>query len=92
MSSAFSPETADFSRMSAIKGLYVGKVVHKTYLRVDEKGTEAAAVTSSMVAGALPVAPQAQMIVDRPYLMALVDNRSGAILFLSTVRDPRAAK
>ena len=90
MPTAFRSDAANFTRMSDSKPLWIDSVVHKTYLRVDEKGTEAAAVTSVQTAGsAAPVSPPFQMTVDRPYLMALVDNDSGAILFLAAVRDPR---
>jgi len=92
MTDAFSRETADLGRISTSQGLFVQDVLHKTYLRVDEKGTEAAAVTSTQIgATALPVTPPVEMTVDRPYLMAIVDNDSGAVLFLAAVRDPRAA-
>ena len=92
MSQAFTPDTADFARMSDTKPLWIDSVIHKTYLRVDEKGTEAAAVTSvQMGATSAPAQPPFQMIVDRPYLMALIDNDSGTILFLAAVRDPRGA-
>ena len=93
MTDAFSRDSADFSRISTSEGLFIQDVLHKTYLRVDEKGTEAAAVTSTQIGTtAAPVNPPVQMTVDRPYLMAIVDNDSGAVLFLAAVRDPRAAQ
>ena len=92
MPNAFASDSANFSRMSAVKPLWIDDVLHKTYLRVDEKGTEAAAVTSvQMKAGMAPAQPPFQMTVDRPYLMALVDNDSGTVLFLAAVRDPRTS-
>ena len=92
MPTAFRSDAANFTRMSDSKPLWIDSVMHKTYLRVDEKGTEAAAVTSvQMGATAAPLQQPFQMTVDRPYLMALVDDDSGAILFLAAVRDPRGS-
>lgn len=91
MTKAFDVADADFGRLSDAKPLSIGSVIHKTYLRVDEKGTEAAAVTAvGMYGSAVPAQPTFLMTVDSPYLMAIVDNDSGAVLFLATIRDPRA--
>ena len=89
MRNAMSPQAAQLSRISAIP-LCVQSVLHATYLRVDEKGTEAAALTShnTMTTGVIGLPRPAEMIVDRPYLMAIVDDDSGAVLFLAAIRDP----
>ena len=71
--------------------LSISEVFHKTFLALDEKGTEAAAatavamVTSSMVIGTEPV----EVKVDRPFLFAIQHRASGACLFLGRVVDPR---
>lgn len=85
-------QVADLSRLSDVKPLWVDTVTHKTYLRVDEQGTEAAAATEGGVAAGTvsSVLEPFRMIVDQPYLMAIVDNASGAVLFLAAVNDPRA--
>ena len=90
MSDAFSTSRADFSGMTKTTPTWIDRVQHSTYLRVDEQGTEAAAATAVSV-GITAVAPHSpfQMTVDRPYLIAIVDERSGAILFLAAVQDPR---
>ncbi len=91
MTSVFDSESSDLSRLSDVEPQRIDTVRHKTYLRVDEEGTEAAAVTEVGVAAGAAMGPQTepfQMIVDRPYLMAIVDNDTGAVLFLATVHNP----
>jgi serine protease inhibitor len=76
---------ADLSRMSpAIHGIDV--VVQKTYLRVDEQGTVAAAVTG----GASVTSSPPTFTVDRPFVLAITDRATGAVLFLGSVEDPSA--
>jgi len=90
MPMAFDGGKAGFSRLTDVKPAWIGAVTHKTYLRVDEKGTEAAAATKvEMMAGSAMADPPFQMVVDSPYLIAVVDSQSGAVLFLATIRDPR---
>ena len=90
MHDAFDPDKADFSRATDVRPAWISSAKHLTYFRVDEKGTEAAAVTMIGVCGAAAPAPgHFEMDVDRPYLMAVVDDHSGAVLFLDAVRDPR---
>jgi serpin B len=87
MSSAFTPGSADFRPMSPL-ATSLEKVVHKTYVRVDEHGTEAAAVTGgSMVTSA--ILNQTVFRVDRPFAFTISDQQTGAILFLGAVTDPR---
>jgi serine protease inhibitor len=75
---------ADFSRMAP--GVFLSTVHHKTRVKVDEKGTEAAAVTGAAVAeSAAPTFP-----VDRPFLFTISDRETGTILFLGAVTDPTA--
>jgi serine protease inhibitor len=92
MGVAFAPGAADFTRMrSAPPPLYISQVRHKSFVEVDEEGTEAAAVTSveMRVTSAEPAEPP-RFIADRPFLFAIVDGETGAILFLGTVADPVA--
>ena len=91
MPQAFDPNNADFSGMSAdgSRDLFISAVRHKTWIRVDEEGTEAAAVTSvEMTATAMPM-PGMEMRFDRPFLYAVVDVESGMPLFLGVMEDPR---
>jgi serine protease inhibitor len=88
MPSAFQPYQADFSRLSPSRGreLYIDEVRQKTFVDVNEEGTEAAAVTS---VGIVPVSLPPTIRVDRPYVFALRERISGTILFLGKVVDPR---
>ena len=92
MSDPFSATRANFAGISpraTQDRLFVGGVIHKAYINVDENGTEAAAATAlSMVAGGLPQGPPAVFRADRPFLFMIRHNPSGAILFLGRVLNP----
>jgi serpin B len=93
MSSAFDPNTADFSGMDGQKDLYIGLVIHKAYIAVDEQGTEAAAATGiGMTLSAANVVEQQPIIfrADHPFLFMILDNTTGSILFFGRVDDPTA--
>jgi len=81
-------EFADFSRMSPTQGVQITDVLHRTFVRVDEEGTEAAAATAVGVGTTCVCGPE-PIFVDRPFVFALRENLSGTILFLGVVRDPR---
>ena len=74
-------------------GLHISKGTHKTYVDVDEKGTTAAAATAVIVSrmAARPSGEHFAMTVDRPFLCALRDETSGALLFVGTVYAPKSA-
>ena len=90
METAFNRSQADFSRMvstdAALTGnLYISKVDHKTFVEVNEEGTEAAAVTGIGISvTSLPP----QFTVNRPFFFAIRDNETGTLLFMGTVVDP----
>jgi serpin B len=71
--------------------LYIGWIRQKTYVDVNEEGTEAAAVTGIGFQAAVAMRPQPpfSMVVDRPFFLAIRDNQSGAMLFLGAIVDPR---
>ena len=88
MGQAFS-DAADFSAMTEDKEpICIGSVVHKTFLEVDEEGAEAAAATgvTMVYATALPTQepPRAEFHADRPFLFFILDDATGAILFMGT--------
>ncbi|MEY9904200.1 serpin B [Catenulispora sp. MAP12-49] len=94
MKSLFDPSSADLSAIPAKPGpLWVGAVVQKAHVAVDEDGTTAAAASGvTVIAGAAPGQPQqqaAEMHVDRPFLFLIRDTVTGQILFLGQVSDPR---
>lgn len=85
MQPAFDPAVADFSRIhkqARQMQLHVSQVRHKSAIEVDEKGTEAAAVTS-VVVGVTSMPPEFH--VDRPFLFAIRERHSGTILFMGKV-------
>jgi serpin B len=91
MGIAFDQRRADFSAMFADgkPGASIDEVKHKTFVEVNEEGTEAAAVTSiGMIR--MTMAPQRSfsMIVDRPFFCAIRDNQTGALLFMGAITDP----
>ncbi len=75
-------EFADFSRITPGGGIFISDVNHKTFVEVNEEGTEAAAVTSiefirSSIEPAIPV-----MRIDRPFIFVIREHQSGTILFI----------
>lgn len=88
MVDAFKPGIANFSGIANAE-LYISQVLHKTYLKVDEQGTEAAAVTSITV-GVTSVGPNDPSIfaVDHPFVFAIREADTNAILFIGKVENP----
>ncbi len=85
MSNAFDPESADFSGMVGTKELYLSAVVHKAFVKVDERGTEAGAATGGTI-GVTSLPPA--FTADRPFVFLIRDNATDAILFVGRVVDP----
>ena len=83
---------ADFSGITGAERLRIGTVVHKAYIDVDEQGTEAAAATAvGMTAlAAFRPPPPVTMVVDRPFLFAIVHTATGLPLFLGQLSRPRS--
>jgi serine protease inhibitor len=71
---------------------FISSVLQSTYWKVDEEGSEAAAVTTTGVRATAVARPEPpfQMIVDRPFFCAIEDRRSGALLFVGAIYDPAA--
>ena len=87
---AFNASQADFSGMSG-EPLYVGAVIHKAFVAVDEQGTEAAAATVVMMeAGSAPGDPPKPKLfrADRPFLFLIRHRETGAILFMGRLAKP----
>jgi serpin B len=84
---AFSMD-ADFSGMDGTRELYIGEVLHKSFITVDEAGTEAAAATAvEMQLKGAPMDP-VTVTVNRPFIFFIRDIETGAILFVGRVVDP----
>jgi serine protease inhibitor len=78
----------DFSRMTLGGGLYISKVLHDTFIQVDEEGTEAAGATVVVLNGLIPMGKETTMTVDRPFLFVIHDIYTGAILFMGKITNP----
>jgi len=88
MQVAFDSEQADFGNMCPIPPvpvIYIGDVTHKTFIEVNEEGTEAAAATS-VVVECKGIPQIVNMLVDRPFFFAVRDELTGTILFMGTVQ------
>ncbi len=92
MKKAFNPFEADLSGISTqYDDLHISDVIHKTYLKVNEEGTEAAAVTA-VVTGTTSAEPPGIPVVriDRPFILAIREHHSGSILFIGKVHVPES--
>ena len=87
MTDAFQGGIADFSGMDGTRALVIQDVIHEAFVAVDEKGTEAAAATAVIV-GRTSAPERATFKVDRPFLVLVRDNPTGAVLFLGQVMSP----
>lgn len=91
MRAAFDRGVADFTRMSALGDrLYVTRLQQKTFVSVDEEGTEASAATLTAI-GFTSLPQTMQMVVDHPYLFVIRERLSGTVQFMGKItRVPRA--
>ena len=87
MTDAFLLEKADFSGISETTPLYLGEVIHKTFIEVGEKGTRAGAVTAPRGKGASPQ-PDLEVVLDRPFVYILFDTTTNIPLFIGALNDP----
>ena len=89
--SMFDVNKANFSLISD-ESLFVGDVLHKAKIRVDEKGSEAAAVTGiSVGVRGYPSADEEYFYVDRPFIYAIYDTKNEMPLFIGRMLDPTVA-
>ncbi|XP_004379343.1 serpin B11 [Trichechus manatus latirostris] len=87
MTDIFDQTKADLSRMSPAKNLYLSKVIHKSYVDVNEEGTEAAAATGNIVV-VKNVPMRAQFMANRPFLFFIKHTRTNMILFFGKLASP----
>jgi len=87
MPTAFKWPGADFSGMDGTKMLYIDKAIHQAYIKVDERGTEAAAATT-IVIGFGSALPLDMFIANRPFIFIIQQKDTGNILFLGRIVDP----
>ncbi|XP_021054076.1 serpin B4-like isoform X4 [Mus pahari] len=87
MVDAFDPQKADFSGMSSTQGLVVSRVLHKSFVEVNEEGTEAAAATGVEIG--LTSAPiQEDFCCDHPFLFFIKHSKTNSILFFGRMSSP----
>jgi len=93
MGVAFDEGRANFSQMIQQSGqnVFISQVKHKTFVDVNEEGTEAAAVTSTEMRTTSAMRPRERfnMVVDRPFFCAIRDNQTGTVLFMGSIADPK---
>ncbi|SFI03332.1 serpin B [Tindallia magadiensis] len=93
MEIAFDPAQADFSEMVSWEqgeNVFISDVKHKSFIEVEETGTEAAAVTSVEVrVTSMPIDEPFQMVVNRPFYFMIHDEETNEILFMGTVAEPK---
>jgi serpin B len=85
-------KAADFTGITQAAKLQIGAIAHQAYIDVDEHGTEAAAATAVVFMAssvARPIAP-VTMVVDRPFLFAVIDTTTNTPLFLGQVTTPHS--
>jgi serpin B len=89
---AFSPGKADFSGIATGQPLALSAVIHKAFVDVNEKGTEAAAATGAIVAATSARAPEPRHVfrADHPFFFVIRDNGTGSLLFAGRLVNPRA--
>lgn len=89
---AFSASNADFTGMKDNMDLYISSVLHKAFVEVNEKGTEAAAATAMIIGTTSieqPKEPERiEFNCDHPFLFTIYHKETGTILFMGTIDNP----
>lgn len=88
MSDSFESDHADFSGMTGGRDLFISRVLHRAFVDVDEKGTEAAAATTVIMSTTSIMLPEVNLVIDRPFIFIIRDKLSQQILFLGRVLIP----
>lgn len=90
MERAFTPGQADLGGLfTEGPELYISRVIQKTFLEIHEEGTEAAAATGvGVTLTSAPAEQPPEVVLNRPFLLAIRDDRTGVTLFLGAIVDP----
>jgi serpin B len=88
MTDAFLEDKARFTGIRKENDLFISDVIHKAFVDVNEEGTEAAAATAVIAKTGAPSAPE-EFNADRPFIFLIRDLRTGGILFIGRMMDPR---
>jgi len=87
MESAFN-SSADFSGITGNTDLFISEILHKAYVKVDEKGTEAAAATAVVMSLQAMPEPPIEMNINSPFIFLIMDRGTGSIVFMGRVMNP----
>jgi serpin B len=88
MPTAFDPDAADLSGISAMGELYIQAALHKAFVEVNEEGTEAAGATG-IVIGVTSLPPEPPLFrADHPFIFVIQDSETGNILFMGRITNP----
>jgi serpin B len=89
MPTAFDGKSADFTKMahSSRGNIYIGDVLHKTFIAVDELGTKAGAVTKVEMNDRCALVTEWVVTLDRPFVYMIIDNETNLPVFIGTVTD-----
>jgi len=92
MAEAFNPLKANFNKMAGSQA-WIDRVIHQTFIEVNESGTEAAAATRANILEGIVITEISKepfnMVVDRPFFFVIHDDSTEAILFMGTVMEPQ---
>jgi len=88
MNAAFTAGSADFSGIDGTQGLAISGVVHKSFIGVNESGTEAAAATAVTVGVTSVPPPPIDVFIDRPFIFMIRDIQTKTFVFMGRVVDP----
>jgi serpin B len=83
------PDGADLTGITPVRELYVADALHKSFIALDEAGTEAAAATA-LIIGITSLPQPATFTADRPFLFWIEHTGTGEMLFLGQVTNPTA--
>lgn len=89
VSDPFVPGVADFTLISGNRDLFISSVIHKTFVDVNEEGTEAAAVTGVMICKRSIVFPET-FKANHPFLFSIIETTTKQLLFLGSLKVPEA--
>jgi serpin B len=82
-------DLADFSGIDGANDLFISDVIHKAFVAVDEKGTEAAAATAVIMRQtSVPLVPVIPLPIDRPAIFLIRDIQTNTVLFIGRLNDP----
>jgi serpin B len=90
INTAFSPK-ADFTGICQTDRLWIDQIYHKTFIAVDQYGTEAAAATAVVMVGAVPDGrTPINVVIDRPFIFLIRDSKTNTILYIGRVLNPKS--